>query len=698
MKSDFLSILAALLILLPGTAAIAQAEDPHAYLEEIEGARALAFARAENARSLSVLQGDPRYPQLYADALAIATSADRIPTVTFANDGSLRNFWQDATHVRGIWRTTDLANYAKGAPAWKTILDLDAVSKAENRNWVWKGVDCLPPEETRCLIHLSDGGKDAVTVREYDVAAGKFVDGGFVSPESKQDLAWLDRDTLLIGADFGPGTMTSSSYPFIIKEWKRGTPLASAREAFRGLQTDMAVSPVVLRNPDGAVQAVLVQRYPSFFEVEQHLRTEAGFVRLPLPLKSTLQSFVDDQLVFSLEQDWSERGFKEGDVIAFDLAALKADPAQAKADLVLRPSPSQGAVAIAATRTRLVVAIYENVKGALYSYRHGPDGWTATKLDLPADMSVSLGAAAEHNDQLMVTTANFLTPTTQYLFDAASGKRETLRTLPAKFDASKHVVEQLWATSKDGTKVPYFVVRPKGLQYDGSAPTLLYAYGGFEVSLTPSYSGSIGKLWLERGAVYVVANIRGGGEFGPRWHNAGLKLDRMRVYDDFFAVSEDLIARKITSPRRLGVMGGSNGGLLMGVALTQRPELYNAIVVQVPLFDMIGYTKLSAGASWIGEYGDPAIPAERAMLESYSPYQNLKAGRKYPEVYIDTSTKDDRVHPAHARKAAARLKDLGYSYLYYENIDGGHSAAANLEETARRVALEFTYLTRKLID
>ena len=690
------AVLATLFALSLGTIAIAQ--DPHDYLDEIEGERALAFARAENARTLPILQGDPRYATLHADALAITTSADRIPTVTFARDGSLRNFWQDATHVRGIWRTTDLASYRAGTPAWRTVLDLDAVSKAENRNWVWKGVSCLPPQETRCLVELSDGGKDAVTVREYDLAAGKFVEDGFVSPESKQDVAWLDRDTLLIGADFGPGTMTESSYPYIIKEWRRGTPLAAAREIFRGSKIDMAVSPLVLRDPDGAVQAVLIQRYPSFFEVEQHLRTDQGFVKLPLPLKASVQSFVDNQLVFSLQQDWTDRGFKEGDIIAFDLTELKASPTAAKATLVLRPSPSQGAIAIASTRSRMVVALYENVKGALYSYRHGPAGWTSTRLDLPADMSVSLGAVADHDDQFMVTTANFLTPTTQYLFDAASGSRETLRTLPAKFDASKHMVEQLWATSKDGTKVPYFVVRPKDLKFDGSAPTVLYAYGGFEVSLTPAYSGVIGKLWLERGGVYVVANIRGGGEFGPAWHNAGLKLDRNRVYDDFFAVSEDLIARKITSPRRLGIMGGSNGGLLMGVALTKRPELYNAVVIQVPLFDMIGYTKLGAGASWIGEYGDPAIPAERAMLESYSPYQNLKAGQKYPEVYIDTSTKDDRVHPAHARKAAARLKDLGYPYLYYENIDGGHSAAANLAETARRVALEFTYLTRKLMD
>ncbi len=695
MRAALIGIIAALM----STASLAQSTDPHAYLEEIEGVRALEFARAENGRTLPLLQGDARYQKLYGDALAIATAADRIPGVSFTHDGNLRNYWQDATHVRGIWRTTTLDSYKTGNPQWRTIFDLDAVAKAEGKNWVWQGADCLQPEGRLCILALSDGGKDATTYREYDLAAGKFVDGGFFSPEAKQDIAWLDKDTVLIGTDWGPGTMTESSYPYIVKEWKRGTPLSAAREVFRGTAKDMTVSPQVLRDADGVVQAVLINKLPSFFETERHLRTaNGGFVKLPLPLKSSIVALMDKQLVVSLEQDWPERNQKEGDIISFDLAELKANPAAAKATLVIRPSQSQGSIGINTTRNRLIMSVYENVKGSLYSYRHGPGGWTATRLDLPADMSVGLGAAADHNDQFMVTTANFLTPTTQYLFDAQTGKREVLRTLPAKFNSATHLVEQFWATSKDGTKVPYFVVRPKDLKFDGTAPTLLYAYGGFEVSQTPGYSGSIGKLWLESGGVYVLANIRGGGEFGPRWHNAGLKLKRQVVYDDFFAVSEDLIARKITTPRRLGIMGGSNGGLLMGVALTQRPELYNAIVIQVPLFDMIGYTKLGAGASWMGEYGDPTIPEERAMLMSYSPYQNLKAGQKYPEVYIDTSTKDDRVHPGHARKAAAKLKELGYPFLYYENIDGGHSAAANLEESARRVALEYTYLTRKLMD
>jgi prolyl oligopeptidase len=673
--------------------------DPDAYLDEIEGEAALAFARAENARSLGVLQADRRYADLQAKALAIVTAKDRIPAVGLAGDGSLRDFWQDAEHVRGIWRSVDEASYRAGAPAWRTILDLDALSTAESANWVWKGAACLTPEDRLCLVELSDGGKDAVEVREFDIKAGAFAQGGFVSPQSKQDVAWLDADSLLIARDWGQGTLTQSGYPFVIKRWARGTPLAEAKEAFRGKASDVMVSPVVLRDAEGRVAAALALRALSFFETEAYLLPDgAPPVKLPLPLRSTVKGLVNGQLVFTLEQDWDVQGLKSGDLAAYDLVALKTAPDYARARLILRPEPSQSIEEVATTKGRLIVALYENVKGAVLAFRFGAAGWTSIRLPLPADASVAVASASDRDDRLIVNVSGYLTPNAQWFADAGAGAAEPVRTMPARFDASGHVVEQLWASSKDGTKIPYFVVRPKDLVFDGTAPTLLYAYGGFQVSMTPAYSGAMGKLWLERGGVYVVANIRGGGEFGPRWHEAGLKANRQRVFDDFFAVSEDLIARKITRPRRLGIMGGSNGGLLMGVALTQRPDLYNAVVVQVPLFDMLGYTALSAGASWVGEYGDPAVPAERAYIAAYSPLQNLKAGAAYPEVFIETSTKDDRVHPAHARKAAARLKALGEPYLYYENIDGGHAAAANLNETARRLALEYTYLTRRLMD
>ncbi|WP_374470097.1 prolyl oligopeptidase family protein [Phenylobacterium sp.] len=675
-------------------------DDPYTWMEEIEGARALDWAKAENARSLPKLQNDPRYQGLYADALKIATATDRIPSVGFAGDGSLRDFWQDREHVRGIWRTTSLESYRSGKPEWRTIIDVDALAKAENANWVWHGADCLEPDERLCLVALSDGGKDAEIVREFDVSTGKFVDGGFRLPEGKHRYAWVDKDTLVVAMEWEKGQVTTSGYPYVLKLLKRGQPLSAAREVFRGEAKDggYGVSPIVLRDPDGKVQAILAHRPLDTFNAEHHLITDAGPKKLDLPSKASVQGYVSGRLLVSLEQDWAPKGFKEGDLLDLDLAAVKANPASLAAKLVLRPTESQAIEQVATTRGRLVVALYDNVKGQVVSFRRQGEGWISTRLDLPTDSTVQIGSTTDHDDRMIVYATSYLTPSQQFLADAGSAETAVLRTAPARFDASKHVVEQHWATSKDGTKVPYFIVRPRDLKFDGAAPTLLYAYGGFLVSQTPSYAATVGKLWLEKGGVYVVANIRGGGEFGPRWHNAGLKLNRMRVYDDFFAVSEDLIERKVTSPRRLGIMGGSNGGLLMGVALTKRPDLYNAVVIQVPLFDMIGYTHIGAGASWVGEYGDPAEPAERAVIETYSPYQNLKPGQKYPRVFLETSTKDDRVHPAHARKAAARLKEYGYDYLYYENIDGGHAAAANLNERAMRQALEYTYLHQQLMD
>ena len=695
------ALLAASLLVgaLPMTQALA-ADDPYTWMEEIEGARALDWARAENARSLPRLQNDPRYAGLYEQARAIATAPDRIPGVAFAGGDRLRDFWQDATHVRGLWRETDLAGYRSGAPAWRTILDVDALAKAEGANWVFAGADCLEPDARLCLVSLSDGGKDAVTVREFDARDGRFVEGGFRLPEGKHRFDWIDRDTLLVVTALSPSESTVSGYPFIARLLKRGQTLAQAREVFRGERQDggYGVSGQVFRDAAGRVEAVVLDRPIDTFSSEHHLLLGDRTEKLGLPLRSTVQALSAGRLVVSLEADWAETGMKAGDLVDFDLAAVSRAPQALRPDLVLRPTESQSVEQVATTRDRLVIGLLDNVRGRVLSLRRTAAGWTPETLPLPADSTLTVTSASKDSNRLMVGASAYLSPTSQWLADAADGSTARLRSLPPRFDASNMVVEQNWAVSKDGTRIPYSVVRRKDAPMDGSNPTLLYAYGGFLVSQTPAYAATPGKLWVEKGGIYVVANIRGGGEFGPRWHNAGLKLDRMRVYDDFFAVSEDLVRRGYTSQRRLGIMGGSNGGLLMGVALTKRPELYNAVVIQVPLFDMIRYTQIGAGASWVGEYGDPAVPAEREMLMSYSPYQNLKAGKPYPTVFIETSTKDDRVHPAHARKAAARLKELGYDYIYYENIDGGHAAAANLNERAVRQALEYTYLMQRLMD
>jgi prolyl oligopeptidase len=675
------------------------ADDPFLWLEEVEGERALNQVRAWNDRTLAVLQADPRYADLHGKALEIVNAVDRIPVPEF-RARAVDNFWQDKTNVRGLWRRTTLDSYRTDAPTWDVVLDLDALSAAEKANWVYKGAECLEPDERLCLLRLSNGGKDAVEVREFDAVAKTFVPNGFRLPEGKQDVTWVDADTLLVARDWGPGTMTESGYAFVVKRLKRGAALDQAVELYRGTPEDVAVSTTALRDPEGRLKGVMITRAVSFFETEYFLLDGDTPVRLPLPVKSSFQAFVDGQLVFTLEQPWTHGGdsFQTGALLSLDLGQLKRDPAAARAVLIRQPGPRESIEQVSSTRGRLIVAVYENVRGGLYGYTHADGAWRATRYDLPENTSIGVVTAREEDDALFVSVTGFLQPTSLYQGDAVTGRFAKVKQLPPRFDASNAVVEQFEATSRDGTKIPYFVTRPKDAKLDGSNPTLLYAYGGFQVSMTPAYSAMNGKLWVERGGVYVLANIRGGGEFGPAWHQAGLKTNRQLVFDDFTAVARDLIARKVTSPRRLGIQGGSNGGLLMGAALTQTPELYNAAVVQVPLLDMLRYHKLLAGASWVGEYGDPDVPAEAAYIATYSPYQRLRGELKLPEPFIVTSTKDDRVHPGHARKFAAKLEQLGKPFLYYENIDGGHAAAANLQETAKRVALEYTYLTRKLMD
>jgi prolyl oligopeptidase len=674
-------------------------EDPFLWLEDVEGEKALDWVREQNARTLALLEADPRYQKLYETALKIITAEDRIPYPMFLGDG-LSNFWQDAAHVRGLARRTTLESYRTTDPHWETIYDLDAIAAAEDRNWVAAGASVLPPEDRLCMLGLSDGGKDAMTLREFDIAASGFVEGGLMLPEGKQSATWLDADMLFVARDWGPGTMTASGYPFIIKRWRRGEPLDTAEEVFRGTPDDVSVRTSVLRDSDGTVRGILMIRAIDFYISEWFLLGDRGPIRLPLPGKASLSAFVSGQLIVGLEEPWEWHGatFASGALISLDLAQCLADASAVEPVLIYAPGPRETIEGVTSSRSRLLVAIYRNVQGRAVSYRFADGAWQPTPLPLPENASVSLGSASDRGDSGFIDVAGYLLPNTLYLADLAAGTTDPVKSMPARFDASKAVVEQFEVASRDGTMVPYFVVRPRDMIFDGSAPTLLYGYGGFQVSMPPGYSGALGKSWIEPGGVYAVANIRGGGEFGPDWHQAALKEHRQRAYDDFIAVAEDLIRRKITAPRRLGIMGGSNGGLLMGVMLTQRPDLFRAIVCQVPLLDMLRYHKLLAGASWMAEYGDPDDPAERPFLERISPYQHLREGTAYPEVFFLTSTKDDRVHPGHARKMAAKMASMGLPFLYYENIDGGHAAAANLNERARRNALEFTYLFRKLVD
>ncbi len=673
------------------TSSTRMTNDPYLWLEEVEGERALTWVRAQNTRSLAVLEGDARYAQLHQDALALANNRDRLP-LGGIQDGYYYNFWQDETHVRGIWRRTRIADFSRGHPAWETILDVDALARTENANWVYKGADCLEGS-TRCMIQLSDGGRDASTYREFDIATRSFVDGGFVVPEAKSSTSWLDQNTLLVGTDWGEGTMTESGYAFIVKRWTRGTPLASATEIIRGQNTDVGVFSGTLQDVDGRRLPIAVEA-DTFFESTYWRLDGASPARFNLPPKSTLQGLYKGFLIFTIEEAW--RGLPQGALIAYPLEDSAAEAP--RAHVIFAPGPRQSIEGVAITRDAILVAGYENVRGRMLRFAYDGRAWVDSSVDLPTTGSVTFAGSSPTENQAFAVYEDYLTPDTLYALDDRATTARSIRSLPAQFDASPYVAEQFEAVSRDGTRIPYFVLHRRDMPLNGENPTLLWAYGGFQVSYTPSYSPYVGKMWLEHGGVYVLANIRGGGEFGPAWHQAGLRTNRQVIYDDFYAVERDLVERRITSPRRLGIMGGSNGGLLMGVMLNQHPEMINAAVVQVPLLDMLRYDQLLAGASWVDEYGSPSNPQERAFLETITPYQNLRTRPDFPLPFVLTSTKDDRVHPGHARKYVARLQELGMPVLYYENIDGGHAAAANLNETARRRALEYTYLLQRLAD
>lgn len=681
------------------------AVDPRAYLNEIDGDKAMNWVKAHNLSTVNKLSKDPRYSEYQADILKILQATDRIASPGFAHGGMIDNFWQDGTHVQGLWRRTTWESYRSGNPQWRTILDVDALSKVEGKTWVFEGGHCLPPANNLCLISLSDGGKDADVVREFDIAKGEFVKDGFVLPEGKQSVTWVDEDTIYVTREWTPGEVTASGYAYVTKVLKRGQSLDHAVEIFRGDKKDVSAGRGVLRDIDGRYVMDTSYRGLDFFNTEQAFypngHTDTRKVVLPLPTKATFSGYYKGQAIYQLKSDWtSAKGtvFHNGAIIAFDLKAALADPAHVEPLVLFMPNEQQSVEGTTQTKNRLVLSILSNVTSEVRSFDFGKRGWSSFKLALPENSTLSLTSSDDESDHLFVFSEGFLEPSTLFCADAASGKVEKIKSIPERFDAEGLQVQQFWATSKDGTKVPYFLVAPKGVKLDGTSPTILYAYGGFEIPMQPNYSASLGKLWLEKGGAYVLANIRGGGEFGPKWHEAGLKTHRQRVYDDFQAVAQELIAKKVTSTPHLGIMGGSNGGLLMGVQLTERPDLWNAVVIQVPLLDMVNFTQMSAGASWQGEYGNPDDPVEGAFLRSISPYHNVRAGVAYPEPFFETSTKDDRVGPVHARKMAALFEDMGLPFYYYENIGGGHAAAANLQELARRYALEFTYMSQKLMD
>ena len=686
-------------------------QDPYLWLEDVQGERALQWVRERNAESEGLLQAEPGFEALRGSIREVLDSKEQIPYVTRRGDW-LYNLWRDASNPRGLWRRATLAEYRKAQPAWETVIDIDALAQAEGENWVWGGATCLGPDYRLALVALSRGGADAQVLREFDTVAKTFVAGGFALPEAKSSADWMDADHLYIGTDFGPGSLTDSGYPRVIKRWQRGQPLSAAVSVFEGETQDVAVSVSVDSTP--GYERTLFARSLDFYNTR--FFQLQGDQLLPLDKPNDAQlAFLRDRVFIELRSDWviGRKTWLRGSLLVGDATAyLKGEHRFAA---LFTPTATRSLAGYTATREMVIVNVLDKVASKLQEWRETMavngvrDATKWTKRDMVAPYPGQLSVNALH-DPLLATdslaehyflnAADFLSPDSLQIgrtgLDAGADERELLKSRPSFFDAQGMRVEQRFAPVRDGNRVPYFVVWAKGAKPDAENPTLLYGYGGFEVSLTPFYSGAIGRAWTGRGGVFVLANIRGGGEFGPAWHQAAVKEHKQKSYDDFAAVAQDLIRRRVTRPGRLGIQGGSNGGLLVGATMVQRPELFNAVVCQVPLLDMQRYNKLLAGASWMAEYGDPDKPEEWDWIKRYSPYQNVKAGVKLPKVLFATSTRDDRVHPGHARKMAARMIEQGHRVLYWENIEGGHGGAADNAQRAQMSALEYTFLWQQL--
>lgn len=671
-------------------------EDPFLWLEDVTGDRSLDWVRERNQKTQSHFEGTSEFNTLEDDLLTILNSDERIPFVSKAGD-YYYNFWRDKEHVRGIWRRTSLEEYRKAKPDWDIVLDLDALAELEGENWVWAGASILRPDCERALISLSRGGADASVSREFDISQKAFVENGFNRPESKGGIGWIDKDSVFIFADFGKGSMTSSGYPRMAKRWKRGTALEDAKVIYEGTMEDMSIR--ASHDDSPGFERNFVSRAIAFYNSELYLLGDDDkLTKIDAP-NSASKSVFQRYLMLELREPWDVGGksYAAGSLLIADFEAFMAG--KRDFDVAFAPTENSSLASYSPTKDYLILNVLEDVKNRIYVLKPGNDGWTKEPLNgAPEIGTVGVSPVdADYSNAFWMTSSGYLTPTTLFYGEQIGAEPEQVKQLTPLYNAEGLQVQQHFATSKDGTRVPYFMVSKSDIELDGDNPTLLYGYGGFEISLTPGYSASVGKSWTSQGGVYVVANIRGGGEYGPRWHQAALKKNRLRAYEDFAAVGQDLIKRKVTSKARLGIQGGSNGGLLVGNMVALYPDLFSAAVCQVPLLDMKRYHLLLAGASWMAEYGNPDA-GDWEFIQTYSPYQNIKPETEYPAVLFTTSTRDDRVHPGHARKMMAMMEAQGHDVSYYENIEGGHGGAANNSQRAYMQALAYSYLKERLFS
>ncbi|MCZ4561618.1 prolyl oligopeptidase family serine peptidase [Rhodococcus sp. IEGM 1401] len=674
---------------------MAISDDPYLWLEDVTGEEALDWVRTRNGVTVEELAGD----EFDATESRIREVLDTDARIPYARRRGqfLYNFWRDAEHVRGLWRRTTMDEYRTENPVWDVLLDLDALAGSEDENWVWGGAQVLRPDQRLALVTLSRGGADATVVREFDLDSRTFrapEDGGFALPEAKTDIGWIDADTVFVGTDFGPGSLTESGYPRITKRWHRGTPLADAETVYEGAAQDISISAWHDRTP--GFERDFVQRATDFYNSETYVLDGSALTRILTPTDAST-SVHENWLLIRTMTPWTvrDRTYPAGALLAADFDEFVSGTIALT--VLFAPDAHTSLHQYAWTENHLLLVTLQDVRTKLHVLTPGAKEWDVSTIDGLSDLTSTeiVGTDAEENgDEYFLSSSGYLTPAT-LLVGTVGGELEVLKQAPAFFDADGLTVEQFFARSDDGTDIPYFVVRRAD---SGPGPTLLYGYGGFEISMTPGYSGATGRAWLERGGTYVVANIRGGGEYGPSWHTQVLRAGRHLVHEDFAAVARDLVTRGITTTEQLAAQGGSNGGLLMGIMVTKYPELFGALVCQVPLLDMKRYHLLLTGASWVAEYGNPDDPDEWEFISQYSPYQNVVAAseRRYPPILIATSTRDDRVHPGHARKMAARLAELGQDVSYYENIEGGHGGASDNAQLAFKTALTYEFLWRHL--
>ncbi len=687
----FLSVLhiVAGILLIPVTS-MAQ-DDPFLWLEEVEGEKSLEWVKDQNSKTLAYFADIPEYEQTLSEAYDILTDEKKLVYPEIHQD-DVYNFWQDANHSRGILRKQPVNSYVAGKSDWEVVLDIDKLTEESGIPWVYKYVDFAGPESNRCILILSEGGTDASHLREFDIAEKRFVKDGFNVPSAKSNFEWINENEIYIATDFGEGSLTKSGYPRIIKRWERGTPLSEAELVFEASEEDMIVAASVLHDKDNIYE--FIHRYIDFYNQEVFLLLDNELRKLPLPDDFDF-TILDGNMVLHLLSDWTigKATFKSGDVVSVPVQDLLTD--SPSVEYLFQAGDRVSVESVGRAGDRIYMLTLNNIKSELSFFNHADGQWNSKKAELPAQGAISMIFSSPFQPLYAVTYSSFNQPATLYLGNSTQTVPSEVMRQTDYFDASGILVDQYEVTSADGTKIPYFINRPKDMEFNGNNPVMILGYGGFNISETPYYSATIGKFWLEKGGVFVLANIRGGGEFGPSWHEAAIKENKQKSYDDFIAVAEDLIDRKITSPEHLGIYGGSNGGLLVGAVMVQRPDLYGAVACFVPLLDMKRYSHLLSGNSWIAEYGDPDKPEEWAYISKYSPYQNVKAG-EYPAVLFLTSTRDDRVHPGHARKMTAKMLDQGHDVMLFENTEGGHGASYTPEETARTIAMYYSFFRKEL--